>query len=252
MATENENSQEGQKPAKPLTGAAKVAADKAALKKAAATQNPETTPEVKSATEAAKQETPPVAPATPEVNQGQNNTNAPIIQEQQTPPAESKPAPEVETKLANENAPAPKEAAPLTDAQVDLINAANADRLPVKSEPIANPHWENRPKPTPPAAPAAPEANQDSAGETSNVQAPNAAPVNQEEIERIKQQSAAEDLHLERVKKYGENYVVAVKGTGKKAEETIFTQKTWDFLGTDKNGWKRKVIVPKEVENLKK
>ncbi len=60
----------------------------------------------------------------------------------------------------------------------------------------------------------------------------------------------ANKLHTERVKKYGQGYIVA-----KRAQvETIFTRRAWDNLGgaQNKDGWKQVVEMPPEIAHLKK
>lgn len=55
-------------------------------------------------------------------------------------------------------------------------------------------------------------------------------------------------LHEQRVKQYGENYVLAKNGE----RETIFTRTAWNNLGGTKDGWKEEVPTPPEVLALNK
>lgn len=59
----------------------------------------------------------------------------------------------------------------------------------------------------------------------------------------VKAAPSEAELHLQRVKQYGEGYVLAKKGNF----ETVFTQMTWQRLPTNKDGWQQIVSTPPEV-----
>jgi hypothetical protein len=77
----------------------------------------------------------------------------------------------------------------------------------------------------------------------------------QHETAVVKGQLPADDLHAERVKRFGEGYVIAQKkGANKTNDQQIFTAVAWQRLGGNDNpdGWRQIVEVPKEVKDLKK
>lgn len=66
----------------------------------------------------------------------------------------------------------------------------------------------------------------------------------------VTDQSSAATLHKERLRVYGEGYVVA----NRQGVEQVFTRQTWKLLGgrNNKDGYKEVVNTPPEVANLQK
>lgn len=60
--------------------------------------------------------------------------------------------------------------------------------------------------------------------------------------------TSAESLHTQRLKKYGQGYLVCKRGS----HQTVFSAIAWKNLGKDKAGWEIIVNEPPEVKALKK
>lgn len=59
-------------------------------------------------------------------------------------------------------------------------------------------------------------------------------------------EDATNKIEDQALKQYGPGYVKAVKG----GQQTTFSQRAWDLLGDNKEGWKAETKKPKEVEDL--
>lgn len=140
-----------------------------------------------------------------------------------------------------------EEKQPVNDAAKTAGNGTN--QAPEKQK-----EPEAKPKDPPPIIDKQPKAGADKEAEVLVAEGSTEA-----ELEAQKIAQAEQDLHEQRVKKYGEGYVMAEKpaGIGGKPMQKIFSAHAWKNLGPgakdgSKEGYKVKVKMPPEVANLKK
>lgn len=92
--------------------------------------------------------------------------------------------------------------------------------------------------PAQPGTPAAHEAQGAQPTQPGTHEAKAAQPLSAED--------ATNKIEDQALKQYGPGYVKAVKG----GQQTTFSQRAWDLLGDNKEGWKAETKKPKEVEDL--
>jgi len=223
--TENNNGTGTDKPVKPLTGAAKIAKEKAErlaaensgksatdlLKQAGAATPPATTPPAGTGTQ------PNTTSVTPPATEN-NNGPGPANPGEATPPGATPPAPVQTAPQGTTPPPPPIAPAVQTPTPAPIIPPVVVDNTP------------------------APETNEERLAREQREE--------QERKDLEAQQRAAEKqrLHELNVRNHGEGYITAKNGE----MQTIFSRKTWDLLGVNKNGWKQVIAVPDEVAALNK
>lgn len=79
-----------------------------------------------------------------------------------------------------------------------------------------------------------------------NPKTPEVKPATPAPVETISEDEADAQVHEKLTKQFGTGYVEATRGK----EETVFSARTWERMGPNKEGWKVKTKKPKEVKDL--